>query len=411
MPAPLSKLQAGESAHLYPQFLPGGKQILFLVTTAKRGDYTIEVMDATSGARVVLAKNETKAVWAPPGVLLFAREASIMAQRLRLNPPALEGEPVTVAEGVYINTAGNGRSSFMVSPAGILAYRRTDAAMDNRQMGVLAWYDRQGKRGDLFLKDGDLSDPVFSPDGKSVAMYQSLPENYVSIADATTGVATKLKTASPVSTLDSPIWSPDSKRVIVTGKGIREIDLGSGKESEIVSGEYHAHSSAPDGGSLLASIKNTLFKVTAGASSQPSRIAESPEPRSDLRLSPDGRWVAYRVGRTVQSELFVASFPAFDQRHKITSDAVTPLWSRSGKELYYWNLAGTVFSANVKTSPTLAVERPVELFRVPNRRTLSGFAVTADGQRFLIPEVPSTRGVQGADSIDVIVNWQADLFQ
>ena len=57
-----------------------------------------------------------------PGYLLFLREAMLMAQAFDATSFELTGEPHRIADGLAYNP-GNGRTTFSVSDAGVLAYR------------------------------------------------------------------------------------------------------------------------------------------------------------------------------------------------------------------------------------------------------------------------------------------------
>ena len=97
--------EAGEMSHLYPQFLPGGKQFLYLVRhgeAEKMGIYmgSLDGKPGTLETRIV--QTEYKAEYdASSGRLLYVQGAgTLMAQRLELDPPRLTGDPATVVEGV-----------------------------------------------------------------------------------------------------------------------------------------------------------------------------------------------------------------------------------------------------------------------------------------------------------------------
>ena len=87
---------------------------------------------------------------------------------------------------------------------------------------------------------------------------------------------------------------------------------------------------------------------------------------------------------------------------------MNPRWAKNGKEVLYATSDGSYFSAEISTSPNLGAGTSKLLFKTGAPSALSSFAVTADGQRFLIPEsmTPTETGKAG---IHVLVNWAADL--
>ena len=54
-------------------------------------------------------------------------------------------------------------------------------------------------------------------------------------------------------------------------------------------------------------------------------------------VSPDGRWLAYESNSSGSSEIYVRPFPNVGggERQVSTAGGRQPLWSRSGKELFY----------------------------------------------------------------------------
>ena len=85
----------------------------------------------------------TKPEFAPPDLLLFVRENTLMAQRLDTSSSQVVGAPFRVVEPVSSNPTGaSGSAAFSVSDNGVLAYR-TGFGGDTRE---LAWVDRSGKR-------------------------------------------------------------------------------------------------------------------------------------------------------------------------------------------------------------------------------------------------------------------------
>jgi uncharacterized protein YigE (DUF2233 family) len=138
-----------EVLHSWPQFLPDGRHFVYLarsVDSEKSGIY-VQELGAPKGNLVL--KNVTRATFAPPGYLLFAREATLFAQRLDPKDFHVQGDAVPVAEEISVNTE-NGRAAFAVSANGVLVYRRE--AIRNRQ---LTWYDREGKRLSLVGEPGE----------------------------------------------------------------------------------------------------------------------------------------------------------------------------------------------------------------------------------------------------------------
>src|SRR4029077_18465308 len=72
----------GEISHTFPWFLPDGKRFLFLARSrSKSGEETGTFCLAALGAgeRKTLVHASSRAIYAPPGYLLFARGHTLMA--------------------------------------------------------------------------------------------------------------------------------------------------------------------------------------------------------------------------------------------------------------------------------------------------------------------------------------------
>jgi Tol biopolymer transport system component len=122
----------GELSHRWPQFLPDGKTLIFLVQTAEAGDpgdrSRIEALEST-GMRHEVLKVNASAAYAPPRRLLFWRQGSIYAQELdaRLR---LQGMANLVAKGAGLNASE--LAAFTVSNEGTLVYHNSAALMASR---------------------------------------------------------------------------------------------------------------------------------------------------------------------------------------------------------------------------------------------------------------------------------------
>src|SRR4029453_15321824 len=109
------------------------------------------------------------------------------------------------------------------------------------------------------------------------------------------------------------------------------------------------------------------------------------------RLSPDGRLLAYRSNESKRNEIYVVSFPQQGGKWQIsTNGGLKPVWSRDGRELFYYGLDNKIMAVDIKPSvpgnPQLQFGVPRALFevRVLTGPDTAGFDVSKDG-RFLLP--------------------------
>ena len=404
IPSPVTAPAPGEMWHAMPQFLPDGRHLLYFAVSAEPTNGGVYVQELGSSRRVLVMRSSTRGVWASPGFLLFLREGTLFAQRMNSTTFQLEGEPRMLAQDVAYNDR-NGRDAVGASRNGVLVYRGGASRM--RQ---LVWYNREGKPLGTVGQPGEFLNPALAPDGKSVAVLVG-PSGKIDIwaMDLASGVMTRMTRNSGVSIASTPLWSPDGQRLAVTQvpAGIQEVVVASGKATARGTEQAFGMDWSPDGKSILCTCTQAvrlcqLFLEPSGARLQ--IIPDAPQGLNGLRFSPDGRYVAFNDIESGQSEVYVASFPTFAPRRKISSGGGRfPVWVRGGKEILYRAGDGTLMSTEVRTSPQLSASTPSALFKAPG--TDAGrFTVTADGNRFLLNEVVQKAEGEKPD-ITVVLNW------
>jgi hypothetical protein len=129
------------------------------------------------------------------------------------------------------------------------------------------------------------------------------------------------------------------------------------------------------------------------------------------QFSPNGRWIAYHSTESGRYEAFVQSFPASAGKWQIsTTGGYRPRWRRDGKELFYIAADGKFMAVPVSAEATVEAGVPKALFQTSfigfPFGGFANYAVSADGQRFLI-NVPTGEG--SAAPITVVLNWTAGI--
>ena len=326
------------------------------------------------------------------------------------------GDPIPLADGVSANPS-NGRTAFAVSQnRGVLVYRQ-----QGTKVRQLTWYDRAGKRLGSIGDPGKYTVIRLSPDEKHVALLVQVNQVDLEtwIMDLEHGTFTR-KTFDMRQTRFGPVWSPDSRRIVVSleGGGLREITVDSGATTAISTAidSISAQEWSPDGQFLLCADDPPyrisllpLFLERSRGERKLKTIAESQHAKYGLTLSPDGKWVAFDSDEsTTNFELYVAAFPSFADKRRISeSGADWPIWRKDGKELFFPTPTGAVMVAEVKTGSNLEVGVAKPLFQM-NVFGFGQFAVTGDGKRFLVNEVIG----QPADvGTTVVLNWAAGMTQ
>ena len=145
------------TAHWDPVFLPDGRHFLFMGwgTPDQKGVY-IGSLGSTDTHRL-FGVNST-AVFAPPNLVLYARQGALVAQRLDMTTWQPIGEPLPVADAVCARCVA-------ASATGLVAYRTTGPA---RQ---LVWVDRASRQTGTMGAPDTFRRQDFrpSPDGRSLA--------------------------------------------------------------------------------------------------------------------------------------------------------------------------------------------------------------------------------------------------
>jgi Tol biopolymer transport system component len=168
-------------------------------------------------------------------------------------------------------------------------------------------------------------------------------------------------------------------------------------------------------GRYLAYGRNTtqgnggLFALPLFGDRRAITIADTPFGEDEPRFSKDGRWVAYNSDESGMPQVYLQSFPATDQKRQISTDGgVQPRWRRDGTELFYLGLDGQIMVVDLRIDSTIdaGVRRPLFNTRLNVDPIRDQFAVSADGQRFLV-QVPVINGAP--TPITVVLNWRPAL--
>ncbi|MGH9838683.1 MAG: TolB family protein [Blastocatellia bacterium] len=152
-----------------------------------------------------------------------------------------------------------------------------------------------------------------------------------------------------------------------------------------------------------------VLPMTGSGEKKPFRALGTEANELAGTLSPDGRWLAYASDASGRYEVYVQNFPGgVGKRQVSTGGGIGPRWHWDGRELFYYAGDGKLIAAPVRSGESFETGAAVSLFefRAGTLQGLAPYAVTADGQRFLINAVVET---EPNAPLTVEVNWTAGV--
>lgn len=384
-------LELGEVRHQMPFFLPDGTHFLY-------GSFpsSIYVGSLGSGERKLLLKDVGLRSAYSRGHLFFERAGTLMAQQFDPARIELVGDPQAIA-------AIREGDAFDVSKNGVLAFRSGE-----KQRSQLQWLDRTGKSLGVVGGAANYYTVELSPDDRRAAGSMLRDSDRSSLIGDVwifdlAGKDTTRLTFEPLRTVGRSVWSPDGRRIVFMRRGSKgSFDLfqkssdGTGDEVAVLEDSVNKYplSWSRDGRFLLymavpgtPTTGSDLWVLPFFGDRKPFPFLETRFSEVAGQVSPDGRWVAYYSNISGDKEVHVASFPDARVKRQISSGGRGgwPRWRGDGKEIYWLTLNELVAATVNGAGDQFEVSSIKTLFKVnPSGDGDSPFAVSADGQRFLI---------------------------
>jgi len=421
-PTPVTTVdRAAHETHMWPHFLPDGSNFLYQgwnTPGAPQNEYHLGTINGKDRKSYLLLSDNCDLAYASAGYLLFERAGTLFAQPFDAERLQLSGEAVAIAEGVA--TGAFSYANFSVTETG-LAYRGRVGESSSQ----LVWFNRQGKSLGAVGPQGFYNDPWLSPDEKQVVVRSSDPEGRIGdlwLLQILAGIPLRL-TFHPKDD-GFPVWSPDGSQIIFSanrtgyyefyqkpssGAGDDELLLQTRTSKALtdwsLDGRYIVY------WDTLPTTKLDLAVLPLFGNRSPQPFAQTEFNEKQGRLSPDGRWMAYASDETGRYEVYVQPFPAGGGKWQISiGGGEQPSWRRDGKELFYVGEGQKLIVVGVDASAsTFQRSSPRELFQMHSPVdiwTRNQYAVTSDGQRFLVNTSVDT---SSSSPITVVINWSAGL--
>jgi len=416
---PVTQLDSTETAHRYPSFLPDGKHFVYVGLPAKDGRFRLYLASLDGGERKLLTDGAGgSAVYAEPGYLIYQRGDVLVAHHFDTRKMELVGDPISLRER-HNGTAFSGAATASVSRDGTLVYP-TNVSFSTE----LAWTDMQGRvLSTVPIVPDRYMRVSLSPDRKFALLERSerIGISDLWIADLERGVASRLSYDQGENS--SAVWSRDGKRVAYTygpqggAPRIVVVDLGEG-------GERHTYLEndpsfkwvynwTPDDQALMIGLQAPetlrdiyILPLTGDATLKP--YLKTPFYEDNVRVSPDGRWAAYRSGEADNLDVYVQSFPVPGGKYQVTTGGgFVGGWLDGGSKLT-WAEAGnpTVWIADVLPGPAFRLGPRRAVFKIPT--DFADFSVAGELQRMLVLK---DAGPTPSQTFTVVQHWQSLLNQ
>jgi predicted Ser/Thr protein kinase/dipeptidyl aminopeptidase/acylaminoacyl peptidase len=422
-PSPLTRLDVsrGETAHRYPQILPGGRFLYWALADGAENTGLYVAPFAKPAERVSVLRTETAAIVAPGGdgrdYLLWLRGGTLLAQEFDTGALKVRGEARAIA-GPISSPGEIGATAASASVRGQLLYNASGSGSQ------FTWLDRAGR---LLATVGEEKVYIFpfrlAPDGRRAAATIARPGgDDLWLLDLERGSPSRF-TSSFLN--HYPVWSPDGRTIVFTSakwRLFRKDSSGSSEEQLITEGQNRQYATdwSRDGRFLIyfelaPSTQRDLWILPFTPQGKvPENAKPAPYLRTkfiewNARFSPEAspRWVAYESDRTGRYEVYIRGFPEPREEVPIsTGGGQYPEWGAGGREIFYVAPDNKLMAVDLTiTADAVRPSTPRALFTLPIIDNGWSPYDTIDGQRFLVRAVPQ----QASPPLTVIVNWPALL--
>jgi len=419
----------GDITHRWPQFLPGGKALLFTASSDNNffEHARVEAVALDKGdkaAAKVLVENAYYGRYLTGGYLSYVSQGTLFVAPFDPQELKITATAIPVLQGVDADLS-DGAVQMSVSRTGTAVYLSGGALKQNVNVVLL---DRKGNSSLLMDDHPDAASPEISPDGMHLAFQTT---NGIWVHDIARGTTSSLTPGTPGASY--PSWSPDGQWIAYahprpTGKGAgqgiyRKRADGTGEEQPLTPDNVlnaYPSSWSPDGKTLAffrLSEKDgsccELWTLTIGENGKPEEPRRLPADSNGAarapRFSPDGRWLAYLSWESGLIQVYVVPSSGSGGKWQISTDGgVEPIWSKTGHELFYIVAGGGTMMAVPYTVDKGAFQpgKPEVLFtdKFEMRAPFTSYDVTPDSQHFVVLQFAGGRSAPSS-APTVVLNW------
>jgi serine/threonine protein kinase len=427
-PATHLNANRGETTHRWPQFLPGGKAVLFTASSNNNyyGTATVEAASLDTGEPKVLVENAYFARYLPGGYLAYVSQDTLFVAPFDVQALKVTGTAIPVLTGIDADLSNAG-AQFSIADNGTAIYSAGGASLQSLNLVLL---DRNHNATVLLKEAGDDSSPRFSPDGKKIAFEKGAGGVWVFDVDrGTTSAVTSVAAAN------YPIWTPDGQRIaysyVLSGTGKPQGQRifwkradGTGQEEPLIPEDAqnsYTSSWTPDGKTLIylrSNEKNhsccdiwTMSLDQNGKPQEPRTFLEVTTDRTFgtrmPEISTDGHWLAYASAESGVPQIYVVPFPGGPGKWQISAQGgVEPHWSKNGHELFYSRMSTLMVVPYTADKNGFHAGTPQEVpqNKIEMRAPYTSYDVAPDGQHFVAFQFPGDHTAASPEPT-VVINW------
>ncbi len=418
---------AGENTHRWPQILPGGEAVLFTAyrTGTNFEDANLMAQRLPSGPRKIVLRGGFHGRFLPSGHLVYMHEGMLFAAPFNLERLETTGPPAPALEGV--TTTAGGVAQFAFSSRGTLVF----VPRLNEQAVPIQWMNAGGNLTPLRAEVANYGNIRFSPDGRRLAIH------ILQGAQEDVWVYELMRDTLPRLTFDVgadnyPVWTPNGQRIAFAStradKSIQNLYWqqadGTGDAERLTeSPNPQFPTSWHPSGKLLAftelhpqTLSDIMIlplegdEVSGWKPGKPSVFLSTPFREWLAAFSPDGRWLAYQSNESGTFEVYVRPFPGPGGKVQVsTGGGQVPVWSRNGKELFYWSGEQIWVASYAVQGDSFRAEKPRAWSpgRVPGG-AFTGFDLHPDGKRFAVVKAAEETEAR-VDKVVFITNFFDEL--
>jgi Tol biopolymer transport system component len=340
-----------------------------------------------------------------------------MGARLDVAGRKLLSDPVQLVDEIEVLTTA---AQYDVSNDGALIYlpAAAGAAEGRSALTVVRPNGTASKFHDAVRR---YSDPRLSPDGKKLALHLIDEQDDIWVLDIGRKAMTRITFDADED--ETPAWSPDGQWIAFAGyvrdgsraRGVfrRRAD-GGGDEELLWKDMNHSHVTdwSPDGKSILIEVadpkqRSDIYVIDIATKTGRPLIA-TPFSEASARVSPDGKWVAYRSEESGRGEVYVQAYPGLGQKALISVDGGgQPVWSRDGRTIYFRSETDFRSAHVVVSDAAIQASAPTVLmpdrFVQPQAVNHTTYEVFSDGS--LLVFAPPEDGVSTQGAVIAVFNW------